>query len=358
MSFKMPITTKKLPALKAKAYIKMLSVILSKKFLDGMNVPFIIVLNHKYADMNEQKSEKVPLFLVGNRDGSWKDFHKQKLDGNKTQKEFTVSGMVRRNGSSFILEIDGGKGIRKVPNKPKQFINVLLKKIDKTFSLGAVGDSAGNIDETLQAGKAAMLEDEGREYDSEAMRDMRTSNEGSAYKKANARDAKQLSKLISSFSKELASSLKIVAKNVKSGVTSSKDLKIVKEASQTFSSIQKVYESSSDEVKQKFKTGYDKLSAKKIELAKLALAAKKRKKSVAQMLADTYYQEKESRIATTDEIKQFNTHIKNTIKYNKKSKYKTDQSKLLQATSFVLRKVGIDKYSPKLTDKVLSKLAA
>ena len=93
-----------------------------------------------------------------------------------------------------------------------------------------------------------MLEDEGREYDSEAMRDVRSSNEGSAYKKATARDAKELSKLISSFSKELASSLKIVAKNVKSGVTSSKDLKIVNQSD--ISSIQKVYELANDEVKQ------------------------------------------------------------------------------------------------------------
>ena len=133
--------------------------------------------------------------------------------------------------------------------------------------------------------------------------------------------------------------MKIVAKNVKSGVTSSKRLKVVKKPIQTFSSIQKVYESANDEVKQKFKSGYDKLSAKKIELAKLALAAEKRKKSLAQMLANTCHQEKESRIATLDEIKVFNTHIKNTIKYRqKRANARLISLKLLRATSYVMKK--------------------
>lgn len=339
MSFKMPLKEAKRGALKSSAYVKMLSLLIKKKYADGMEVPFLIVLNQKYANLDEKKSEKLPLFLIGNRDSSWKDFHKQKVGENGTQKEFCISGTCTRQGDQLLLSIDGSKGLRKLPPKAKQYINALLGKIDKKLSI-EVG--SGSAEAAAGAGVAAAL-----------------SPEQKAKKEDGQKEAKELSEAITNLANLMKNSLDSVAKNVKKGVTSVQDLKKMKTVNEQFEAVCESYKTAMAGVRKKFQPAYQKLVAQRKELFKLTMVAQARKKSLAQRLADNYYQDKLDRDAREAEVQKFQQLVKETIQYNKTtSPYKVKQTLLLKATSFLVKKVGLRQYRPDLTDKVLEKVAA
>jgi hypothetical protein len=336
MSFKNPVKVATLPKLKGSQFLKMLAVILNKKFLDGNSVPFIIVLNHIYAGFDEKKSKRHPLFLVGARHSCWKDYHKKKTPEGGPQKEFTVSGSCRRNGDEFVLDIDGSKGLKKVPRETIKFLNALLKKISKKYSVTTIGSSAGVIDEELQTAKSADVQDETKDAKEQITRELKHTAEATAYKEDRQEEAKKLSKAIKDLSKLMATSLKKVAKNIKKGATSNGDIKNVKEANKAFSDFMELFEATSEAVRKKFNSAHKKLTGQKEQLFKLSMAAKKSKKSVAQRLADNYSQNKNGKPAPESLIKQINGIIKKVFAENKKVK----QSDLLKMLSYVLGKVG------------------
>jgi pyruvate/2-oxoglutarate dehydrogenase complex dihydrolipoamide acyltransferase (E2) component len=340
MSFKMPLKEGKRGVLKSSAYVKMLSLLLKKKYNDGMSVPFLIVLNQKYANLDEKKSEKLPLFLVGERDSSWKDFHK-KPAGESTQKEFCIAGTCARQGDQLLLSIDGSKGLRKLPPKTKQYINAILAKIDKKLTI-AVGAGSGDVASAAGAGAAE-----------KALTPQQQQKKDEGQKEAQA-----LSDAIGNLAKLMNSSLRSVTKNVKKGVTSGQDIKALQEVNDTFENVCKAYNSAMAGVRQKFKPTYTELEKKRKELFKLSAVAKARKKNLAQRLADSYYQDKLNRDARKAEIKKFNQILKDTIQYNKTSSpYKVDQKLLFRTLSFMVKKVGLRQYRPDLTDKVLAQVA-
>jgi len=337
MAFKNPIKVANLSKIKGGQYLKMTAVILKKKFLPGNSAPFVILLNHIYAGFDEKKSERMPFFLVGDRQSDWKDYHKTKTDEGKSQKEFMISGTCRRNGDEFVLDIDGSKGLKKVPRKTWKFLEALLQKINKGYSLSTTGGSAGDIDEDLQKTKVAEVESETKNSAGEMTRDLKHSQEITAYKEARQKEAKDLSKAITKLSSLMGKSLKSVADNVKKGATSGKDIEVVKAANAAYVEVMENYKKAKKPVKQQFASAHKKLTSQKEQLVKLSLAAKQRKKSVAQRLADGYYQDKKNRIATEDEISVVNGITKKVLKEHKK----VDQKYLLKMLSFVFGKVGI-----------------
>lgn len=352
MSFKMPVKQTKLGILKLNAYVKMLAILLTKKHKDGVTAPFIIVLNHKYANLNEDKSKKLPLFLLGNRDSSWKDFHKTKLDDGSTQKQFTVSGSCTRQGDTLNLTIDGSKGLTKVPNKIKQLLGAILKRIDKKLVLTVGGGAvAAASDATATVATAAT-----------ANKEEKTAKPKKAaapeVKKATKEEAIKLSDAVKKIKQLLKKTVKRVKRNIEKGSISGKDIQSVKEANKAYDDFCKLHDEVSAPVQKKFKAAHKKIVAKRKDLIKLSLIVKQNKKSLAQRLADNYFKEKMDRVASEKETKAFNDILKDTIKYNKKSKYAdVGQNKLFRATSFVLKKVGVKKYKAEFTDRVLEKIA-
>jgi hypothetical protein len=337
MSFKNPIKVANLSKLKGGQYLKMTAVILKKKFLSGNTAPFIILLNHIYAGFDEKKSERMPFFLLGDRQSDWKDYHKTKTEDDKPQKEFMISGTCRRSENEFVLDIDGSKGLKKIPRKTVKFLDALLQKIDKNFSVTTTGGSAGEIDEELQKTKVDDVQSETKNSAEEMTRDLKHSQEMTAYKEARQKEAKDLSKAITKLSSLMGKSLKSVADHVKKGATSGKDIEVVKAANAAYVDVMEIYKKAKKPVRQQFASAYKKLTNQKEQLIKLSLAAKQRKKSVAQRLADGYYEEKKNRVATDDEISVVNGITKKILKQHKK----VDQKYLLKMLSFLFGKVGV-----------------
>lgn len=350
MSFKMPLKVAKLADLKAKAYIKLAAMLLRNKLKDGDTVQYMLVLNHKYADLDEAKSQKIPLFLVGNFDSTWKDFHKQKLDNGKAQKAFTVQGTCTKNDKSLNLTIDSSKGLNKVPAKPKQYLLALLKKIDKNIEL-VIGEAQGNAsaEEDTTSTVEAPVSKAAPKVKPAAM---------AAYKAARKEEYLAINETIKALTASLRTVKTKVGKHIKKGTVSSKDLKTIKGAINNFEALDTTFNKSHKTVKVKFAPAFNKLKKRKKELAKLALIAKKRKVSIAQRMANNYFQQTAQRDASEEEIKEIQGLLKATIKHNKQSNFKTSGKQLIKVATFVLGKVGPKRFAPKMTDKVLKKLAA
>lgn len=358
MSFKNPVRADKLEQVKAKSYVKMLALLLSKKLLSGNSTSFVMLLNHIYADMDESKSAKLPLFLLGDGDSSWKDFHKQTTKDGDSQKKHMVSGSCRRNGDELILSIEGSKGLTKIPNKQLQYLDALVKKINKNYSISTTGGTPIGTDAVTQKGVVETIKKETRNMDKTVFQDLKNSEEVTAYKTEKQEEAKKLNSSIQNLQKMIGSSLKVVSKNVKNGATSKKDIDLVKAANQAFSDATAIYDKTAPQVRKKFESVYNKLIAQKGQLVKLSMAAKQQKKSLAQRMADAYYENMAQRKASETEIKQFQTIVKSAIDLNKSSKKPVDQELLLKATSFVVKKVGVDKFDVRYVNQVLEKKAA
>lgn len=358
MSFKNPIKADQLPQVNAKAYLKMLAVLLTKKFLNGNSVPFMLVLNQVYKDLDEKKSERVPLLILGDTDSSWKDFHKKPTPDGDIQKKYTIAGMCRKNGDELVFDVEGSKGLTKIPNKSMQYLEALLKRISPNFSVSTTGGSAGTLDEELQATKVATVAAETKNSAKTVTKDLKNTNESTVYKAEKQEEAKKLSAAIAGLRKLMAASLKSVTENVKKGTTSGKDLDAVKATNKAYSEAMELFEKVSEPVRKKFAPAHAKLASQKKQLIKISLAAKQTKTTLAQRMADTYYQNLEKRKASKEEIQKFQPVIKSAIDYNNASKTKVGQDFLLKATAFVLKKVGVDKFDVKYVGQVLEKSAA
>jgi hypothetical protein len=87
----------------------------------------------------------------------------------------------------------------------------------------------------------------------------------------------------------------------------------------------------------------------------LSIATKQSKKSVAEILANTYYEKKQKRIATKDEVKEIQKIIKDVILMNKKRRKKATQALLFRATSNVLKKTSPKNFKAKYVNQILQK---
>ena len=63
MSFKNPIKLANLPKVKGGQFLKVTATILSKKFLDGNSIPFLILTNHIYLGFDEKSMTNCSILI-------------------------------------------------------------------------------------------------------------------------------------------------------------------------------------------------------------------------------------------------------------------------------------------------------
>lgn len=371
MSFKNPITLPKLKAIKAQMYIKTLTAILKNKLEEGQTVPFSIVLNHIYNGFDKSKSEKLPLLLLGTpKDGetTWKKFRDSTIEGGKKQKEFMVVGECTRSGNQLVLTLNKSKGVNKIPKPVVKRLNALLNKIIKGMTVttrGGVEDGGETQEaEATPRGTTGPVPTSGKAE--KAKEKPSKSNKRSApkeevvqqYKEEKVEEAKELSDHISKFRELFNGKLQVVVNNVKKGQTTKKDAKVVKETNQVYDKAIKVYRKTAKQVQAKFKKAYEELQAGKKTLYELAVATKGTRKSLAQIVADEFFQGTEDRAATEQEIAKIQVFIKDAIQINRRGNYKAPEATVIRAVSYVLKQVGINRYQNQFLEQVLDKRQA
>lgn len=373
MSFKNPITIPKLKVIKAQMYIKTLTVILKNKLEEGQTVPFNIVLNHIYNGFDQSKSEKLPLLLLGTpKDGetTWKKFRDSTIEGGKKQKEFMVVGECTRSNNKLILTLNKSKGINKLPKTVEKRLNALLNKVIKGMTVTTRGGVEEGTDETPQtqetpSGTAGPVPTGGKETKEKPQKtpkeDTRRAQKEAAtqqFKEEKVEEAKELSDHISKFRALFNGKLQVVVNNVKKGQTTKKDAKVVKETNKVYDAAMKSYRKTAKQVQAKFKKAYEELQSGKKTLYELAVATKSTRKSLAQIVADQFFQEKEDRAATEQEVAKIQGFIKDAIQTNRRGNYKAPEATVIRAVSYVLKQVGIAKYQNQFLEQVLDKRQA
>lgn len=381
MAFKNPFTVAKLKTIKAQLYAKALKVILKDKFKDGDTVPFSIVLNHVYLGFDEKKSAKLPFFLLGEpKDGNatWKKFRDGEAEGEagKKQKDFMVVGTCTRQGDHLLLTLNKSKGVSKIPKKTMIYLENAVKNASPNLTISTKEgvDAAGGEEETVAtaAGAAAVGGDSKSENTSDANQESTPDNKEKPkvteekkeklvqkYKEEKQDEAKELGKQFEELNNMSSSdAIKKVTENIKKGRTTKKDLQAVKALNTVFSTTEKLYKGTAKQVQKKFDKPYKELAKNKKKFYQLSLATKQSKKSLAETLANAYYDKKAKRAATEDEVKDIQKIVKDVILMNKKRRKKAKQDMLFKATSFVLKKTGPKNFKAKYVNQILQKKVA
>lgn len=375
MAFKNPFTVAKLSTVKAQLYAKALKVILKDKFKDGETVPFSLLLNHVYAGFDEKKSAKLPFLLLGDpKDGeaNWKKFRDGETEGGKKQKEFMAVGTCTRQGNHLLLTLNKSKGVNKIPKKTMAYLENAIKNANPDLTIGTK-EGVDAADEVAEVAGAAA----GGASKQDASADSKTSETQTDNKEKPKVTEEKKEKLVQKYKEEkqdeakklgeqfnelntLSSSdaIQKVTANIKKGRTTKKDLKAVKELNQVFSATEKLYKATAKQVQQKFEKPYKELAKNKKKFYQLALATKQSKKSLAETLASAYYEKRQKRVATEDEVNDIQKIVKDVILMNKKRRKKATQDLLFKATSYVLTKTGPKNFKAKYVNQILQKKVA
>lgn len=371
-SFKNPITVMKLKAIKAQMYIKALTMILKTKLEEGQTEPFQLITNHVYDGFDQSKSEKIPCLLIGiPKDGAnaWKKFRETTIGNNEKQKDYTLVGQCTRVGNTLVLTIDKSKGMNKLPKSVEKRLNALLNKIVKGMTVttrGGVEDGEEETPETTTAPVGTVSQkDQPKEETTQteqktAKKAPKNKEEAiEQFKEEKIEEAKDLSQYITQFRALFDGKLQVVVNNVKKGQTTKKDAKVVKETNQVYDKAVKAYRKTAKQVQEKFKKAYDELQSGKKTLYELAIATKHTRKSMAQIVADNYFQATENRPATDKEVNQIQSFIKDALDINRKGGYKAPEATVIHAVSYVIKQVGgLDRYKNEFVEQILSKRQA
>ncbi|MGH1338244.1 MAG: hypothetical protein ACRBFS_19125 [Aureispira sp.] len=346
--------------------------ILQADFQDKATVNFYVIFNHVYKGVDEATSKKLPFLLLGEPrggDNNWKKFGETKV-GDGKQKDFMLVGECTRNKEELIFKINKSRGLSKFPSvSTKKLLEKFLKKANgnKPISIatsGKVDDddtTENNNEETTEtAGAAAGAVsgtgggDKPKVSKKEAKIAAKKEKAVKEFKEEGQKDAKELSEQFTKLRDLFQGKMQVVAKNVEKGTTTRTDIKAIKEINKVYSATMKVYRKTSKQVKKTFEKAYKELEAGKETLYKLSLATKQRKKSLAELAADSYYQHKAQRAATKKEVKAIQALLKETLKNNRQN-LRAPQDKVLRAFSFVLKRVGVKNFDVKFVEEAVEK---
>lgn len=368
MVFKNPFTVANLAEVKAPIYIKALKKILKEKLEDGETVPFSILFNHVYKGFNEKKSAMFPFLILGPpKDGNaWRELPGKVLEGGKKQKEFMVMGTCTRQGNYLLLNLNT-RGANKIPAIVLTNLQKLIKKVNPKITIGvkegiakdevaaAVVGGSTPPDKTAKSTQETAPDKKEKPKVTEEKKEKLVQK----YKEEKQEEAKKLGEQFDELnSMSSSAAIKKVTANIKKGRTTKKDLKAVKALNKVFSTTEKLYKGTAKQVQKTFEKPYKELAGNKKKFYQLSLATKQSKKSLAETLASSYYEKKQKRAATKDEIKDIQKIVKDVILMNKKRRKKAKQGLLFKATSFVLKKTGPKNFKAKYVNQILQKKVA
>lgn len=359
MSFTNPITIPKLKVIKLNMYLRTLAAILTKKFEDGQTVPFSLILNHVYNGLDESRSAKIPFFLLGNPKGgesNWKQFRETALEGGKKQKDFMLVGDCTLKGKTLVLDVNKSKGMSKLSPKIKARLENVLRKIDKEYSISftdvsVAAEEDGTTDTATvaaAAGAATGSDTSEQEMSAQAQEAI------DEYKKEETEKATKLSDNITQLTALFKGKLQEIAQNVENNRVTRSDIKAIKEINAAYDETVKLYNDAGKQVKATFAPAYKKLEDGKELLIRLSFTAKSLKKTLADLAAESYYQHSDDRMPTPEETAEIQRLLKETLS-NNSSNLRAPQDTVLRAFSYVLKRVGVDKFQVAYVEQTVEK---
>jgi len=283
---------------------------------------FIMLAEWEYPDL---PGKKLPLLVIGEMMGAWENYYKN-VARKRKEKDFCFGkcnfGEKTDSGQIFALIPSHGR----IKTKTETILQkVLFKKLGLTVSLSAKG-------ELSDEGEVNM---DGTSTESTTKEEATTAPVSSGPKVSKEKIQAVLKGQVDNL-KETLTILKAKFKSVKShvaykmsmGKVTRKELGIMRELQESYNDFNETYASSHPKLQQKFSGTKTTLDKQNKAFAKLALAVKGRKKSIAQQLADEYFRRTADRIATPEEIEVMQKNLKEALDHYDVADSEGDEKKL------------------------------
>lgn len=372
MSFPCPHSLKKIQVVKPSMYLRKMKGILKESFEDKSTVRFYVIFNHIYKGVDEATSKKLPFLLLGEPvggDNNWKKFGEVKVGADK-QKDFMLVGECTRNGDQLIFKINKSRGLSKFPSPAtKKLLEKFLKKANENKPItiatsGKVNQDESNNEEgtdtaATAAGAAAGAGDTTSQDNKKSTKEAKIAAKQEAavkeFKQKGQDEAKELSDQITKLRGLFSGKMQTVAKNVEKGETTRTDIQIIKEINKEYSVTIKLYDKSTKQVKKAFEQAYKELSEGKETLYRLSFATKQNKKSLAELVANNFYEKTKNRVATKQEVDKIQELLKVTLDNNAKN-LRAPQDTVLRAFAYVLKRVGVNNFDVKFVEEAVEEI--
>lgn len=289
----------------------------------GQSTNFMIITEWNFPDLPDKE---LPFIVVGDFRGTWDKYYKNTAR-KRAQKDFAFGnasfGKETQQGEEFNLEIRHGriksKGTRALDKVILSKIGLFANVIDK----GGADNEEAESDEIEEnvAKNGAVTSAIGANFGNSASKKENTSNQQETPKNKEERIAdikvqsEDLKKATDTFKAKFAFVKNEVSGKVKDDNLARKDLLAVRELQEAYNAYTEAYENADPKLQEKFAAAKKALDAQNKEFAKIALVVKAKKKTLAEQLADKFFEKNGDREASKEEVEQMQKSLKAAIDY-------------------------------------------
>lgn len=318
---------------------------------EGQECDFILMTEWEYPDF---QGKDIPIMVVGKLTGPWERYYKTDAKKRKT-KDFAKGtcsfGDEVPEGQQFNITIKHGKikskGERALDKVLFKKVGLVINIVDKAVAEEDDDDNNAGVETVAKAaavaGAGAAKEKKGKQSKEEVV----------------AQVKEQATELKNSL-KELKNKFKTVKEqvtaNLKKDNAGRKDLVVMRELQEAFNSFNETFEGAHDKLKSKFASAKKALESQNKSFAKLALAVKHRKKSLAQQLADKYFTKTADRVATPEEVELMQKSLKTALDYRQITLREGDEKQLNLKAVYITAQHKGPQFQPRHTDVVYERL--
>jgi hypothetical protein len=346
-----------------KMFIKELKRMKSACSEPGQHTNFMIMTEWNFPD---QPGKDIPFIVVGDFRGTWEKYYKNSAR-KRSQKDFAFGnasfGNQTQAGEEFNLEIRHG---RVKPKGVRVLDKVIMNKIGMITNVLEKGGAANEEDETdvkadvaktgmVTSGITSKFGNAAKEKKEKAPK-----KEPAKNKEERIEDIKQQTDELKSATEEIKAKFAVIKKDVsakvKKGNITRKELLAVRDLQDAFTAYVEAFDNADPKLQEKFAKAKNALDKQNKEFAKLALVVKAKKKTLAQQLADKYFEKKGDRTATPEEVSQMHQSLKAAIDYRQIALREGDEKQLNLKAIYITAQMKGPAFRPTHTNVVYEKL--
>ncbi len=300
---------------------------------------FLLVSEFEYADL---KGKKVPLLIVGKLESEWKKYFKTDIKTRKNR-DYAVGKCSFDPSGSFNLEVNAGKinntwanVLDKLLLNPAKLSANIVEKLGAGDDMEEEGASAEASSETPAAPQTEKAEGKTEAKADKKGKKKATKEQAiAAIKEDTKAEVSDLSGLLQGFKTKFETIQKTIQPKLKKGGVSRQDWLEVKEASTAAEQFQQSYDKGNKVTQKGFKKGAADIAKASKELKKLASLLKEQKKSMAELLANKFFQAQAQRDAKKNEVDIMQNSLKTAIKAAELDKQQPETRALITKAIYV-----------------------
>lgn len=326
----------------------------------GQTTNFMMLSEWNFPDL---PGKELPFIVIGDFRGTWEKYYKNTAR-KRSQKDFAFGnasfGKETQQGEEFNLEIRHGriktKGARALDKVILNKIGLVSNVIEK----GGADNEETESDETIAnvAKNGAVTSALGAAFGNSAKpnRSKATSKDKAERIEDIKAQTEELKKATEAIKAKFAVIKNEVSVKLKKGNLARKDLLAVRDLQNAYSAYLKTYENADPKLQEKFASAKKALDNQNKEFAKFALLVKAKKKTLAEQLADKFFEKNADREANKEEVEQMQKSLKAAIDYRQIAMREGNEKQLNLKAIYISAQMKGPAFKSTHTDRVYEKL--